>query len=91
MVGLRSIQHLKAAHPNFAIGHAMVRYLPEHTRVLKSSPSRSHPNPRHDFRPPAYVVLTRNVRANRSERQCCFSFFQSTGSALNEAQPPSQP
>ena len=46
----------------------MALYLTVFTRFFKSRASRSYPKLRYDFRPPAYVVLTREIRAGRSER-----------------------
>ena len=45
----------------------MVRYLSEIARLSGSTPSRSYPNLRYDFRPRAYVVLTREIGADRME------------------------
>lgn len=45
----------------------MVRYLSENTRFIGDLLSRSYPKLRCDFRPRAYVVLTREIGADRRE------------------------
>ncbi|SJM28265.1 hypothetical protein BQ8482_110195 [Mesorhizobium delmotii] len=56
------------AHPNSAIGQGMVRYPSEIAGFFNNPGLRSYPKPRCDFRPRAYVVLTREIGASRSER-----------------------
>jgi hypothetical protein len=46
----------------------MVRYLSESAVFSWILHSRSHPNLRYDFRPRAYVVLTREIEADWRER-----------------------
>lgn len=45
----------------------MVRYPFESARLSEFPLPRSYPNLRYDFRPRAYVVLTREIGANRME------------------------
>ena len=46
----------------------MVRYQSETTTYFAIDERRSYPNFRSDFRPPAYVVLTREIEAKSEER-----------------------
>jgi hypothetical protein len=46
----------------------MLRYLSENAGLSENRASRSYPNLRYDFRPRAYVVLTREIEAQRSDR-----------------------
>ncbi len=46
---------------------AMTRYHTALKKEFETLPSRGYPSSRYDFRPPAYVVLTRDV-ARRSEK-----------------------
>lgn len=45
----------------------MIRYHTVYKNEFETRPSRGYPSARYDFRPPAYVVLTRDV-ALRSEK-----------------------